>query len=219
MSKQYILDFLRDLTQNNSKEWMDENRNRYHTAKQIWLDEIEQILKRLAKHDPMFETIEAKDALRRINNNRMFHPDKPVYKDRFVCSPINDLAKPAFYISVSPSGSFIGGGLHRPDKELLDRLRAAIDYDGEQLKEIIQADTFQGLFGGLSEDEHMLKTSPRGYSKDHRHIDLLRRKTFTGMKSFSEAEFVSDTFVDMVEESFLGLKSFNEYLGKSVQEL
>jgi uncharacterized protein (TIGR02453 family) len=216
MGKQQIFDFLRDLDKNNSKDWMDENRGRYQAARKCWLEEIGLILDRLARHDAMFETIEPKDTVMRITNNRMFHPDKPVYRDNFACSPVKDMSRPAFCIHVSPNGSFIGGGLHRPEKQYLDRLRSAIDYDDERLKAIIGAREFQQLFGGFSPDDQMLKSYPRGYSKDHRHVDLLRRKNFTALRPFTEEVFVSDQFATFAEETFLALRPLNEYLEQAV---
>lgn len=53
-NKQVILDFLKDLNSNNSKEWMDENRDRYTTAKEYWLEEVQNILSMLCKYDSSY---------------------------------------------------------------------------------------------------------------------------------------------------------------------
>lgn len=217
MNKRKIYDFLRDLSANNSKEWMDAHRERYHEAKAIWLEEIQAILNRLSKHDPKYALIEPKQTIMRINNNRMFHPDRPVYKDNFACSPNNEQDEASFYIHISPSESFIGGGFYHPDNSLLKKLRAAIDYDGEKLLKIVQQDSFQEFYGGMSEDPDQLKTSPQGYTQDHRHIELLRRKNFTAIRTVTQKEVVSDAFVDIVERAYLELQPFNEYLNRAVQ--
>ena len=72
--KSYIFQFLRDLRNNNSKEWMLENKTRFEKAKRIWVEEIEKIQERLSRYNPIYTEVPAKSTLSRINNNRMFHP-------------------------------------------------------------------------------------------------------------------------------------------------
>lgn len=217
MSKQKIFDFLRDLSANNSKEWMDANRKRYQEAKNIWLAEIELILQRLVTHDPDFEQVRPKETLMRITNNRRFHTDKPLYRDHFACSPGTDLTKPGFYIHISPSGSFIGGGIYRPPSPVLQKIREGIDYDGDRLKKIISSAPFTDMYAGLDPDEQMLKTSPRGFPKDHAHVDLLRRKSFTAITNLTEAQVVSADFPALAERAFVCMKPMCDYLMQAVE--
>lgn len=217
VQKEYIFHFLRDLSNNNSKDWMDNNRNRYYIAKERWIEEVDLILKRLVKHDNYFQRFKPKDALSRINNNRRFHPDKPVYKDYFTCSPATkEDAISRIHISVGISGSFAGGGLHRPEKENLDKIRGAIDYDGEELLEIINDEEFQKVFGGLAEMGEKLKTSPHGYSNDHKYVELLRYKNYLAKKDFTQKEVASEQFIDRVEECYLTLRALNKFLEKAL---
>ena len=59
-------------------------------------------------------------------------------------------------------------------------------------------------------------TALRGYAKDHPHIDLLRRKSFTVTVDLSPELVQSDYFVDHVEEAYLLLQPFNEYIEKAI---
>lgn len=215
MNKRKIYDFLRDLKENNSKEWMDANRKRYHEAKQIWLAEIDGMLKRLAKYDPKLGKMRPKETIMRINNNRRFHPEKPVYRDNFAFSP-SGRHDPAFYIHLSPSESFIGGGLYRPDNAILKKVRDAIDYNGDKLLSIVKENAFREFYGGLSDDPDKLKTSPQGYDQEHRHIELLRRKNFTAIHPVTQKEMISDEFIDIVEQAFVTLQPLNAYLKRAI---
>ena len=180
MKKVYA--FLKDLGNNNSKQWMDDNRKYYHEAKQIWIDQLDAIYTRLANHDSRFDTVVPKKTIMRINNNRMFHPDRPVYKDNFGASPFGK-DSPELYLHISPNGNMIGGGMYRPDNDGLKKIREAIDYDGQELLDIINKKSFIKYYGGLTYDHTKLKTSPRGYPIDHEYIDLLRRKSFAAFVS------------------------------------
>ncbi|MFT6000491.1 MAG: hypothetical protein ACI81P_002952 [Neolewinella sp.] len=217
MSKHKIFDFLQGLRENNSKEWMDENRQRYHEAKDIWLEEVAGFLKRLSPHDSTIEKLSPKQTIMRINNNNMFHPDKPTYKDSFGFDPYKGRNRPAFYVHLSPSGSFLYGGLWRPDSDALKKMREAIDYDGEELMKIVGKKSFQNFFGGLEDDYEALKTSPQGYSSDHKHIDLLRRKNTTVVRRLTQEEVIRPDFIDTVERGFVEMAPFLGYLRRAVE--
>ena len=217
INKEYIFQFLRDLGDNNSKEWMDENKDRYNTAKERWITEVDLILKRLSKHDSYFEQFKPKDTLMRINNNSMYHPDKPIYKDYFSCSPTRKNDKfSRIHISTGISWSFLGSGLWKPEKKVLKQVRDAIDYNGDELLDIINHKKFKNFFGGLAEDSGKLKTSPRGYSNDHKHVELLRYNNLTANVKLTQEMVISDGFVDYVEEAFLTLKPLNDFLEKTI---
>ena len=196
---------------------MDANRSRYHEAKDIWLEEIQLILDRLAKYNPTLEKVHPKQTITRINNNRRFHPNRPIYKDFFSCSPQLGDWVVGYYIQASIERSMIGGGTWRPEASILRKIRDGIDYDGNELLEIIHAPAFQKTFGGLDIDDQLLKTSPRGFAIDHPHINLLRRKSFTGIKMIKPAQVISDGFVDIVEEGYVTLLPLNEWLKKVIE--
>ncbi len=218
IDKAYIFRFLKDLKNNNSKEWMDENRDRYHTMKERWLYEIELILQRLSQHNSEFEKVNPKKTLSRINNNRRFHPDKPTYKDRITCSPAGRKAYniSTFFISIGPGESFIGGGIYHPQKEHLENIRAAIDYDGEQLATILNNKDFISIFGGLNEYEDKLVTSPQNYDRNHKYIDLINNKSFTATINLTEEEVTGDNFIDLVEEAYLKFKPLDDFLVNAI---
>jgi len=173
-----IYDFLERLQAHNQKEWMDEHRDEYHHCKDLFSQWLIQLASKLKKVDPDFLTPVGKPHIFWINNNLVFHPDRPTYKDHFSGELDEGENKSFFYLHFGLSETFVAGGFYRPDRDTLEKIRKAIDYDGERLKEIVNKASFVDTFGPF-EDEEALKTSPKGYSKDHRHIDLLRFKNFT----------------------------------------
>ncbi len=217
INKKYIYNFLKDLSNNNSKAWMDANRKRYQNARARWIEEVALILERLSKHNAFFTQFTPQQTIMRINNNRVFHPDKPIYKDYFAFSPASRTDPIAhLHVSAGLSWSFLGGGLWNPEKKVLQHVRDAIDYDGEALLDIVNQESFQRIFGGLAEDPKRLKSAPKGYPKDHEYIDLLRYNNLTAQVKLTEAMVVSDSFVDFVEEAYLALKPLNDYLDKAL---
>jgi uncharacterized protein (TIGR02453 family) len=215
MNFRKLYDFLRDLQQNNSKEWMDAHRKRYEEVRDEYIAWLDAMNNKLAAVDPEYTDTPGKKAINRINNNLMYHPNKPTYKDHFGAGLDQERKQGDFYIHLGVEESFIGGGYWHPSSKLLKSIREAIDYDGEALKEILNEPHFKAMFGGLMEDD-TLKTASKGYSEDHRHIDLLRRKSFAVAHSFTQKEVIASGFDEKVVEIYKTMLPFRRYLNKAV---
>lgn len=159
MSFYQVLDFLRELNKNNNKAWMDEHRATYHEVRDFVIDWIEQLNQELQKVDPDFVPTPGKKAISRINNNLVYQPNLPTYRDYFGAEVDKGKGKSSFYLNLGLSDSFIGGGFYRPSNEVLRSIRQAIDYNGDRLKEIISEKSFQKLFEDLNRED-ALKTAP-----------------------------------------------------------
>ncbi|GAK92130.1 hypothetical protein JCM19298_2618 [Nonlabens ulvanivorans] len=217
MSFYKLYDFLRDLQKNNSKDWMDQNRTRYHEVRDWYIQWLDELNIELAKVDQDYHNTPGRKAINRINNNLMFHPNKPVYKDHFGAGM--DLAASGkqgdFYIHLGTQESFIAGGFYKPKKEILSSLRDAIDYNGEDYKRILNKKSFKKTFNIIN-DGDSLKTAPKGYSQDHEHIDLLRLKTFAVQHDLTQKEVQADDFQAKCIEVYKEMKPFRAYLNKAV---
>ncbi|APG60180.1 DUF2461 domain-containing protein [Christiangramia salexigens] len=215
MSFYKLFEFLRELNRNNNKDWMNAHRKQYHEVRDFYIDWLDQLDIRLAEIDPDYSPTTGKQAINRINNNLLFHPNKPVYKDHFGAGLDKEKGKGDFYIHIGINESFVAGGFYRPKKDLLDSIRAAIDYNGEELKKIMSKSSFKKTFSQLIEDEK-LKKAPKGYSSDHEHIDLLRNKTFAVQHDLTQKEILKDDFQDKVLELYREMLAFRKYLNKAV---
>lgn len=216
MNFERLFDFLETLNKNNSKEWMDENRNQYETVKADYVKWLEDLDFMLSKIDENYYSSTGKKAINRINNNLLYHPNKPTYKDHFGAGLDKRPKTGDFYIHLGIEEIFVAGGFYKPKPEFLKSIREAIDYNGDDFKEIITNKAFQKHFGGLMIDEDQLKTSPKGFSQDHKHIDLLRLKSFAAMKFFERNEVLADDFKDKVLETYKVMLPFRRYLNKAV---
>ena len=215
MSFSKLFDFLRKLGRNNNKEWMDAHRKEYHEVRDFYTEWLNQLDIRLAAIDPDYSPTTGKQAINRINNNLMFHPDKPVYKDHFGAGLDKEKGEGDFYIHIGINENFVAGGFYRPKKKTLDSLRAAIDYNGDELQKILNKRSFKAAFKDLLEDDK-LKTAPQGYPKDHKHIELLRNKSFAVMHSFTQKEILQDDFQEKVIEVYKEMLAFRRYLNNAV---
>lgn len=98
-----------------------------------------------------------------------FSPDKSPYKTH-IGATFGD-----GYVQLSADGLAAGRGMYEMARDQLDRYRTAVSEDrpGEDLVAAVAT----ARAAGLETTAHdVLKTSPRGYPKDHPRIELLRFK-------------------------------------------
>lgn len=215
MSFHAVISFLRELNKHNDKAWMDAHRTEYEEARDFLIGWTENLNGELENIDPDYQAISGKKAISRINNNLLYHPDKPTYKDHFGVELNQGGGNSSFYLQMGLSGSFIGGGYYRPSTKVLNQIREAIARNGDTLKKIISQKSFVEMFGELDNDDK-LKTSPRGFSSDHKHIDLLRLKSYAVMRAITQKEIMADDFVDTIVSTYREMLPFSQYLNQAV---
>ncbi|WP_337251712.1 DUF2461 domain-containing protein [Maribacter halichondriae] len=194
---------------------MDANRKWYKEVRDDyigWLDKMNAVL---AEIDDEYYDTPGKKGINRINNNLMFHPNKPIYKDHFGAGFDKRPGTGDFYIEIGIERSMFAGGLWRPDPKRLRSIRDAIDYNGEELKKILNKKSFEETFSGLYEDVKLIN-APKGFSNDHPHIDLLRNKTFAVAMEFSTKEVLKDNFEKKVIGVYKEMLPFRRYLNHAL---
>jgi uncharacterized protein (TIGR02453 family) len=190
MNVPFILDFLRDLQRHNSKLWMDANRERYQQARNYFMELVSFALQELKQIDPSLHGVTTQECLFRINKNDFSKSGEAPYKGRMGAgiSRGGRHSPYANYILVlEPGGkSRVGGGIPNPKPEHLALIREEIDYNPDELEQILRSPAFVQQFGELRGEKRA--TAPKGYAKTHASIDLLRHKNFLALRYFSDEE-------------------------------
>ena len=128
-----MLDFLADLRENNSLDWMHAHKKRKKEAQNAFLELVQGCIADLAETEPCLAALDAKDLAFRINRDTRFSDDKSPYNPTFRAhiSPAGRMPVPVgYFVSVTPGGSFAGGGLFAPhfkDATRMVRDRIAAD--------------------------------------------------------------------------------------------
>ena len=194
---------------------MDANRKEYQQVRDFFIAWLNKINIELARIDNNYFDTPGKKAINRINNNLMFHPNRPVYKDHFAAG-LDQLSKQGdFYIEIGLSECFMGGGYWHPSSKLLKSIREAIDYNGEELVVILNKKSFKETFGGMVKSETLIN-APKGYANDHPHIDLLKMKSFAAGCHITQQEVIAADFDQKVIKTYKELLPFRRYLNEAV---
>ena len=109
----------------------------------------------------------------RIYRDVRFSKNKLPYKNNMGASISAGGKKstgPGYYVHLQPGQSFLAGGIWMPESDSLKKIRQEIDYNGKQLKKVLNDKTFKKYYKEISQ-ENKLKTVPKGYSKDHPDIE------------------------------------------------
>jgi uncharacterized protein (TIGR02453 family) len=211
-----IFTFLEDLQANNSKEWMDANRKRYENSKAVIIEVFDPILEGIKSIDPRIITPSARKGLNRINNNLMFHPDRPTYKDHFGIGFGFGKGLADFYIHLGVDELLIAGGLWHPPVDKLKLLRSEIDYEGDRLQAILLSEDFKTHFQLFQEDR--LTNAPKGYEKSHPQIELLKMKSLAAFRPFDRKDFYDVEFHELVVESYQTLMPMLDFINMAIAD-
>ena len=207
--------FLKELQLNNSKEWMDTNRKWYKEIREDYIGWLDTMNDALAGVDDAYYDTPGRKGINRINNNLMFHPNRPIYKDHFGAGLDKRPNTGDFYVEIGIERCMFAGGLWRPDPKRLRSIRDAIDYNGEELKKIINKLSFKKTFGNLYEDVK-LKSAPKGFSNNHEYIELLRNKTFAVVHEFNTEEALQGNLEKKLIKVYKEMLPFRRYLNQAV---
>lgn len=215
------LDFVRDLRLNNQREWFEQNRARYEHARQDFISFLETLLQGASAFEPALEGQKPKDLMFRIYRDVRFSNDKRPYKDH-ICAYMADGGRktinPGFYLHISPNDqSFLAGGVWMPPAPELKAIRQEIDYNLEELQQLMNAPEFQKHFGQLQGDK--LKTTPKGYDAENPAIDLLRHKSWNATHALPDAVVTSEKLYDECLEAMKAVKPINDFFLRPMKEL
>lgn len=204
-------DFLKDLKKNNNRDWFQENKKRYqdsHNELEVLAEELMDLVNRF----DALEEVQPKKTLFRIYRDVRFSKNKEPYKTNRSGYFARKGAerRGAYYFSIEPGNTHIGGGFYQPEAADLNHIRSQIDLQAESLKEVIMQKKLKETFGELLGEK--LKTQPRGFEKDHPEIELLRHKGFYFMKSYKDAEVMKEDFPKKVASDFKILMPFLEVM-------
>jgi len=156
--------FLRELEENNDRDWFKANRARYD----------EHVVAPAAALGEALADLGRPHLFRPWNDTR-FRPGPPIKEH--VGLAIGYEGAGGFYVELSLDGLLVAAGLHNPAPDQVERIRRGID-DARAARALEDA-LATAAAAGLDLNEPDLVRAPRGYAADHPRLDLLRRRRLT----------------------------------------
>ena len=142
MNTKTILDFLTDLSKNNTKEWMNQNKTAYKDAYNEFADLVQELIVRLSEDDPSIRYLNSRDLIFRLNRDTRFSHDKSPYNPSFRAHISSGGRVPVpvgYFINVTPEDIFLGGGLFASQfSDATGMVRDYIVKHGGELEQILK---------------------------------------------------------------------------------
>jgi uncharacterized protein (TIGR02453 family) len=218
MNFEFIQKFLKDIAKNNNREWFEKNKPKYIVAKTSFEDFLEAFHKELLKFDESLAGINPRKQGFRIYRDVRFSKDKRPYKINMgagFSANCKMEQEPGYYMHIEPGKSFVAAGIYMPDSANLAKIRQEIDYNPDGLLKILNNKNFKKYFASL-DDFDKVKTAPKGYPKDHPHIDLLKNKSFIVSYAFTDKQVKEKNFVKQVALACKTAKPLNDFMKEAI---
>ena len=211
--KKESIDFLKTLSKNNDRDWFNANKNKYTEAHDNLVAFADALLLEMNKHDNI-ETSSGKKALFRIYRDVRFAKDKTPYNTHWsgAFKRATKKLRGGYYFHIKPGNSFLAGGFWGPEPNDMKRIREDIDLNYKDWKKLLANKTLVNTFGKLEGEQ--VSSAPRGYSKDHPAIDLLRYKQFILKYEFTDKEVLAPDFLHKVNEVYKKMRPFLNYMSE-----
>ena len=202
-----VFTFYRELKENNTREWFEPQKSRFKALESEIKEYTEELKKNLNKTD---EIERAK--IFRIYRDVRFSKNKTPFKTHFGISfhRKKPQLRGGYYLHIAPEDSFIATGFWNPEKEDLLRIRKEMEVDAAELRDVIADSKLKSYWGDIEGEE--LKTAPKGFSKDHADIDLIRKKQFLFVKKFTDKEVLALDFQDQIIKHVEAIRPFCDYM-------
>ena len=223
MLQKNSLQFLKQLKQNNSKEWFDVNRKNYEIVKLDFIQLIDQIIQNFATKDASIAALTAKECIFRINRDVRFSKNKAPYKTNMGAS-INSSGKKSFtagyYFHFEPGGnSFVGGGLYMAEPDKLKKVRQEIDYNWLEFHKILSGKKFKTQYGDLDKSDGMaLIREPKGYEKENPAIEYIKLKSWVAVTPLTDKELTEQSLVKNICNAFEALQPMIVFLNRALED-
>ena len=201
-------DFLKKLENNNNREWFNENKKEFKAIEKEIKAVYNAVMNNLNNHDDI-----DKLKLFRIYRDVRFSKNKMPYKTHFGGSfhRMKPQLRGGYYLHIKPQDeSFIATGFWEPAPADLFRIRKEFEMDDGEIRNIMHQESFKRIWGELVGDE--VKTAPKGFRRDHKAIDLIKKKQYIFIKRFTDKQVLSPNFIDEVDQAFKGIRPYFDYM-------
>ncbi len=208
------LEFFKELSQNNHKDWFDINRKRYASSvKEPFKSFVALMIDRIAAADPTIATT-AKDSIFRINRDIRFSKDKTPYKTNnsaiISAKGRKDKSYPGLYFELSPDAVQIYGGVYGCDTKQLQRIRAEIAQDPTGFQAVLNDKNFKKKYGTLKGEKN--KVLPKEFKEAAQTEPLLYNKQFYYGATLDAKHILSPKLPDLIMEHYHAAKPVREFL-------
>ena len=210
------LQFLRDLQENNSKDWVDANRARWDATRENFIAIVNQFIDHAERYDARIKMagIDPKRSFTRLNRDPRTRNGRPPYKtgSTVFANPGSTVEAFGYYLHVEPGQCDAGASLFIPSEAALIRMRSKIANHPEEWARLVSDDGFGKAFPNGVEALDSLKSVPRIFDPAHAAGHYLKMKGYGMAAPVSDIEVQKADAIDHLVDLFKAARPIADFL-------
>jgi uncharacterized protein (TIGR02453 family) len=230
MDAKRILTFLRDIQQNNNREWFQANKAEYEAVRADFEEGVAKALVHIAKFDPSISHLTVKDCTYRFYRDTRFSPDKSPYKNHlgaYICAKGKKALRGGYYLHLEPDHCLLAVGSYWLPTNILTACRNEIMANTEEWLHCVENRDFLKFFGAPDDASwdspqgfglERLKTCPAGFPRDWEHVRYLRLKNYCAWHHVSDDFFEGDGWLRQMEKIFKTAKPMMDFTNAVIDD-
>jgi uncharacterized protein (TIGR02453 family) len=215
-----ILSFLKELEQNNNKEWFDAHRPLYKAIQERIKVFTQQLIENISLWDESIKGIQPSDCLYRINRDLRFSKDKLPYKTHIGILIAKNGKKSlcGYYFHIEPHQSMLCMGAYMMENKFLKVIREDIvsRYD-EFLASLQQAKDYE------LEMVNGLKRLPRGFEQNIDQAKYIMLKNYCLVRNIDESflhnasdSLINGSLAKKVSDALSQTLEFSNFINRAI---
>ena len=209
-----FIDYFKDLSKNNNKEWFHQNKKRYEIGvKNPFVIFVNDLISEIRKYDTSIN-VEAKDCISRINRDIRFSKDKTPYNlhlNAFISKAgKKDKSIPGLYLRFSAEGVGVMVGCFGLSKQQLQNLRSTIQIDLNGFKNIYSNKELIDKFGLINGEKN--KRIPKEFRGSIEDEPLIANKQFYMVSTKGPSIIMDNQLLRKLMDHWHIARPLNEYL-------
>lgn len=215
--------FLRDLEQNNNREWFNANKLRYMRVQQQWNAFCEELMGEVGAYDADVAKLTLRDCTYRIYRDTRFSRDKSPYKTHFgvfLAKGGKKSMHAGYYFHLGtgraagyPHAHMLAAGNYCYDKRAVKLLREDISDGWQEFQTTVLAQAAPDFRPDMDD---ALKRVPQGFDANAPYADWMRLKSYCLVAAADDDFVTRPNLARRVAEKMKTTKPFIDYINRAV---
>jgi len=214
-----FLQFLKGLSENNSKAWFDEHRAEYEKyVKAPFKSFVEEMMVRIRQYESELN-MNPRDCMFRINRDVRFSKNKNPYNVHVstLFTTANRKSEiPGFYVHFSHDKAHAGGGGWELSRESLQKVRQEIAAFPDELNQLQNEPAFKKLYGEIKGEKN--KVIPKEFKETFAVQPLVANKQFYYMADLPADVVLKDDLAEYIMEYYHAGANVNQFIKSVISE-
>lgn len=213
-----FIDFLKELKDNNNREWFLENKKRYEISVKVCFENfIQDMIYRIKEEDESL-MVTPKEAIFRIYRDIRFSKDKTPYKT-YVSAVISNggrknISDPGIYLEFSSEYLRFYSGIYQLSAEQLVKVRSFLGSNLDEFNVLLKNNKFKKYFGTIRGERNT--RIPKEFNEASQEQPLIANKQFYYFSELNANKILSNNLSSILMNLYYVAKPMNEFLKKAL---